>query len=157
VIEEEGLVSRAAAAGEELAGRLRGFVEKYERVVDVRGRGLMLGIVLDRPAKELCKTAADTGLLTLATAENVVRLLPPLNVKDAEIEEALEILDDCLAEWHGAGDDAEAGEAEVAGPPPEEEDAGPDADAGELAAEGEVATAPDEGTVPGGGEQDDDR
>ncbi|MEI7436372.1 MAG: hypothetical protein WCL16_06160, partial [bacterium] len=42
----------------------------------------------------------DMGLLCCVAGESVVRFLPPLNVRDSEIEEAIEILDDCLAEWH---------------------------------------------------------
>ena len=61
----------------------------------------MLGLALDQPAKPLTQKLAEMGLLTLPTAETVVRILPPLNVKDSEVEEALEILDDALAEWHG--------------------------------------------------------
>jgi 4-aminobutyrate aminotransferase-like enzyme len=41
------------------------------------------------------------GLISLATAETVVRFLPPLTVKDTEIDEALEIIEDAVAEWHG--------------------------------------------------------
>ena len=101
VIEEEGLVARARTTGEKLRERLQGFVGKYEHAVGVRGRGLMLGLALDQPAKPLTQKLAEMGLLTLPTAETVVRILPPLNVKDSEVEEALEILDDALAEWHG--------------------------------------------------------
>ena len=86
-------------------------VKPYEHVKEVRGRGLMLGMVLDQPAKEFVGKLADNGLLALATAENVVRMLPPLNVKDSEIDEALDIIDDCLADWHGMSraEDEEAG------------------------------------------------
>lgn len=101
VIEEEGLIDRARQAGSELQRALSAFVEKYEHVREVRGMGLMLGMELDKPAKPLVAMMVEMGLLTLATAENVVRFLPPLNVKDNEIEEALEIVDSCLAEWHG--------------------------------------------------------
>ena len=73
------------------------------QVTAVRGRGLMLGLVLDQPAKPLVDLVIEEGLLCLATAETVVRFLPPLNVKDDELAEALDILDDCLAEWHGVG------------------------------------------------------
>ena len=107
VIEEEKLVEQAARNGELIMEGLADFAERYSHVKAARGRGLMLGLVLDQPVKPLCAKMAEAGLLTLATAENVVRLLPPLNVKDGEIEEALEIMDDCLAELHGT---AEAGE-----------------------------------------------
>jgi acetylornithine/N-succinyldiaminopimelate aminotransferase len=110
VIEDEGLVARAAEAGSTFRQGLEALVDRYEHVVGVRGKGLMLGLVLDKPAKELTDKMAEQGLLALATAETVVRFLPPLNVKDAELDEALEILDECLAEWHGmpvGGDDEE--------------------------------------------------
>jgi len=99
-IEEEGLVERAQTEGETLKASLMRFVEKFERVTGVRGRGLMLGMVLDRPAKPFVDMLTEAGVLSLATAGNVVRLLPPLNVKNEEIEEALRIIDGCLGEWH---------------------------------------------------------
>ena len=108
VIEEEGLVSRANTAGETFRKGLEAFVGKYEHVKGVRGRGLMLGMVLDQPAKPLVEILAEMGLLTLATAETVVRFLPPLNIKDSEIEEALDILTDALAQWHGVKTEEEA-------------------------------------------------
>ena len=101
VIEDEELLKMAAEKGALIREGLEQFVEKYEHVTSVRGAGLMLGMVLDQPAKELVDKMTEIGLLTLATAENVVRMLPPLNIKDSEIEEALEIMDDCLAEMHG--------------------------------------------------------
>ncbi|MBM4147828.1 MAG: aspartate aminotransferase family protein [Lentisphaerae bacterium] len=101
VIEEEGLLSRAAEKGAEFRNALGGFVGKFAHVKEVRGRGLMVGIVLDEPAGPLVQMLSDAGLLTLATAEKVVRFLPPLNVRDNELEEAVDIVGDCLAEWHG--------------------------------------------------------
>jgi predicted acetylornithine/succinylornithine family transaminase len=99
-MEEEGLVQRAQAAGDKLLAGLAKFVGKYPHVTGVRGKGLMIGMVLDQPAKPLANLLMENGLLTLATAERVVRLLPPLNVKDEEIEEALAIFDKSLAQWH---------------------------------------------------------
>ena len=108
VIDEEELLERAQTAGKQLQAGLESFVERYDRVEGVRARGLMLGLVLTEAAKPLTDKLTEAGVLTLATAENVVRMLPPLNVKDGEIEEALEIMDECLAEWHGV-DPGEAG------------------------------------------------
>jgi acetylornithine/succinyldiaminopimelate/putrescine aminotransferase len=101
VIEEENLLDRALDAGDRLSAGLRSFVGKYPRVKDVRGRGLMLGLALDQAAKPLVQILQARGLLAAATAETVARFLPPLNVKDNEIDEALEIIEDALAEWHG--------------------------------------------------------
>lgn len=104
VIEGEGLVDRAAKAGDQFQRALKVLADKYDRVQEVRGIGLMIGMVLDRPAKPLTEIMTDMGLLGLATADTVVRFLPPLNVKDAEMEEAIEILDDALDVWHSSGD-----------------------------------------------------
>lgn len=101
VIESESLVARAAEKGAMFKNQLAEFIGKFEHVVDVRGRGLMLGIVLDQPAQPLVDLLAEMGLLTVATAQNVVRLLPPLNATDGEFEEALDMIHDCLEEWHG--------------------------------------------------------
>ena len=107
VMESEGLVARAKEKGDLFADGLKAFVDKYEHVTVVRGRGLMLGLVLDQDAKALANSLAEIGLLTIATAGDVIRFLPPLTVKDDELEEALDILDDCLAEMHGVEEAAE--------------------------------------------------
>lgn len=101
VIEEENLLDRAIDAGERLMNGLETFLSRYERCKEVRGLGLMVGLVLDQAAKPLTTIMSEMGLLAIPTAENVVRFLPPLNVKDSEIDEALEIMDDALAQWHG--------------------------------------------------------
>jgi len=105
VIEEEDLVARAAEKGELFAEGLQLLVDRYDSVKEVRGRGLMLALVLEGDAKPLTQALTDIGLLTIATAGNAVRFLPPLNIKDDEIEEALDILDDCLAELNGVADE----------------------------------------------------
>jgi acetylornithine/N-succinyldiaminopimelate aminotransferase len=122
VIEEEDLLARAAEAGAKFRAGLEEFAGKYEHVKEVRGRGLMLGMELDQAAKPLTEMMAEQGVLALATAEKVVRFLPPLNVKDEEIEEALEIMDDCLAEMHGVKREEEAVEEEAAEPEAEAEE-----------------------------------
>jgi acetylornithine aminotransferase len=61
-------------------------------VVEVRGRGLMIGVELDRPCGELVKAALEAGLVVNVTAENVVRLLPALVMSEAEGRDVLERL-----------------------------------------------------------------
>lgn len=106
-IQEESLLQNAKDMGAKFMLGLQALVDKYEHLKEVRGAGLMIGLVLDKPAKELEAKLMEIGLLALATAENVLRFLPPLNVKPGEIEEALDIIDDVCAEWHGktAGDE----------------------------------------------------
>jgi len=101
VIQEESLIERATEAGDAFQKGLRLLAEKHEHVKEIRGIGLMIGMELDQPAKPLTDLMAEMGVLAIPTAETVVRFLPPLTVKDAEIEEALEIIDEALAEWHG--------------------------------------------------------
>ena len=63
---------------------------------DVRGRGLILGIELDRPGRPLVAAALERGLVINCTADKVIRLLPPLTISAAEVDEGLGILEDLL-------------------------------------------------------------
>jgi acetylornithine aminotransferase len=119
VIEDEHLIERAQKSGELFRAGLEAFVGGP--VLEVRGKGLMLGMVLDRPAKPLTDLLAEQGLLALATAGNVVRFLPPLNIKDSELEEGLDILGDSLEQWQAGGPAEESAEASAE---PESDDAG---------------------------------
>lgn len=93
VIEEERLLANATAMGSRLLQGMQDIAERYEFTETARGRGLMVGLVLNRPAADLQAKLQDRGVLALATAVNVLRMLPPLNVTTAEVDEALEALD----------------------------------------------------------------
>ena len=67
-----------------------------DEIVEVRGRGLMIGIEIKQSASEVEKIAAQKGLLILTAGEHVVRLLPPLVITMDEINKGLEILKQCL-------------------------------------------------------------
>ena len=67
-------------------------------VAEVRGRGMMIGLVLEKDnAKAVAAACVESGLLVL-TAKTLLRLLPPLNISVAEIDRGLEILGNCIAE-----------------------------------------------------------
>ena len=85
-IEEGGLMANATAVGERIKQGFRDALDGVSGIADIRGRGLMIGIELDRPCGELVPQALDAGLLINVTAERVIRLLPPLifTVQDAE-------------------------------------------------------------------------
>lgn len=100
VIKDEGLLQNAMLMGQRLQQGLQQLVEKYPHLKEVRGKGLMLGLELDCPAKPFEERLMDMGLITLATAGNVIRFLPPLNVKAQDIDEALDMLNDACEEWH---------------------------------------------------------
>ncbi len=78
IIEEEGLMQNAVTIGDfirkELGDRLKGL----PGVRAIRGKGLMIGIELDKPCKDVVNLALAAGLLVNVTADNVIRLLPPL-------------------------------------------------------------------------------
>ena len=67
-----------------------------DEIVEVRGKGLMIGIEIKGSAAEVEKIAAQKGLLILTAGEHVVRLLPPLVISMDEINKGLEILKECL-------------------------------------------------------------
>ena len=101
VIEEEGLLKRADEAGKLFREALQLLVEKYEQVVEVRGEGLIVGLVVAGAAHDVVKACREMGLLCCAAGEHVVRFVPPLNVKDDELEEALDMIGDALEELFG--------------------------------------------------------
>jgi 4-aminobutyrate aminotransferase/(S)-3-amino-2-methylpropionate transaminase len=108
VFDEEGVVDRAAAVGDTIRARMLDWQERFEEIGDVRGLGAMLAIELvhDRaskdPAPELvasvCDEAFRRGLLLLSAGiySNVVRVLVPLTIGDAELEEALGVWEQAL-------------------------------------------------------------
>ena len=104
VIEEEKLLDAARVNGDILRGALEGFVEKYDKVLEVRGLGMMLGMAVDDSAAEIADLFRDFGLLVCTAGAHVVRFLPPLNLKESELEEALEMMTDALEERYGGGD-----------------------------------------------------
>lgn len=77
-IVDDKLMDNAVAVGDAIRNGLATALEGVAGVVDIRGRGLMIGIELDRPCGELVTRALDAGLLINVTAERVVRLLPAL-------------------------------------------------------------------------------
>ena len=91
---EHGGLERVRAAGARLTDGLAGLAKRYPMIADVRGAGLMRGIEMpEAAATRAVELALAQGLLVNRTAGRVVRLLPPLNVSDAEIDEGLQILD----------------------------------------------------------------
>ena len=67
--------------------------DKYPKIIkDIRGRGLLIGIQLHTNQEKFIKKLMENKLLTIRAAENVVRILPPLNVKKNEINQALKII-----------------------------------------------------------------
>ena len=114
VIEEEGLNERATALGDAMRARMEEWQRRWPRIGDVRGLGAMLAIELVQdpatrePAPDLATTvvehAAEHGLLLLKSGiySNCIRVLTPLVLTDAELDEALGVWEDALAQALGA-------------------------------------------------------
>ena len=96
VIESERLMENALKIGELLREGLQGFVDKYDGLLEVRGKGLMLGLVCEGPAKDLVEAFKAQGLLTLTAGEHVVRFLPPLILGEDDLEDVLDMISDAL-------------------------------------------------------------
>ena len=90
VIEEEGLVERAAELGDRMLSQLEDGLKGDNRVKEVRGKGLMLAVELNEDAPELVTEALDQGVLINVTQGNIVRLLPPLTLTDSEADKLTE-------------------------------------------------------------------
>ena len=74
--------------------------EKFPSVIkEIRGRGLLIGIQLHKDQAKFIKKLMDNKLLTIRASENVVRILPPLNIKKKEIDQALKILNKVCSEF----------------------------------------------------------
>ena len=96
VIEEEGLLKKATEVGTLLREALQGFVDQYDKLLEVRGKGLMLGLVVDGDPKEVVAALKDQGLLALTAGGNVVRFLPPLVLKEEDLDEVVDMVSDAL-------------------------------------------------------------
>lgn len=84
VMEKHKLAGRAAELGEKMLADIKAKLNGIEHVVSIRGKGLMIGIELDRPCSELITQALQNRLLINVTYERTVRLLPPLTINDDE-------------------------------------------------------------------------
>lgn len=87
IIESEDLCRNAAEVGSHIQAGLRRALAETPGVREIRGKGMMIGIELDRPCGDLVKTALEAGLLINVTADNVVRLVPPLVMSRAEADQ----------------------------------------------------------------------
>jgi len=102
IMEEEGLLENAARVGARLKGGLARELGGLQGVTEIRGQGLMLGIELAKPCGVLTQRAADKGLLISVTAENVIRLVPPLILTEAEADEIVALLAPLVREFLSA-------------------------------------------------------
>ncbi|HEY9731697.1 MAG TPA: aminotransferase class III-fold pyridoxal phosphate-dependent enzyme [Drouetiella sp.] len=106
VLQEEKLPERAAKVGGEMLKRLQKFAQDKSYIGEVRGLGMMIGIEFDekdgKPSKDIAEKVAERCLenklivLTCGIRGQVIRLIPPLNISDADAEKAMEILEKAM-------------------------------------------------------------
>ena len=99
VLVEEELVENSAKLGPWFLEKLQEM--KYRSIKQVRGRGLWIGIVLDRKARPYCEALMKEGMLCKETHEKVIRLAPPLNITKSELNMALRRLDKVFRKLDG--------------------------------------------------------
>ena len=81
--------------------KLNKIKDQYPDIIkEIRGRGLLIGIQIKIDQTEFIKKLMDNKLLTIRAAENVVRILPPLNVKKSEINQSLKIIKKVCSEFN---------------------------------------------------------
>ncbi|MDG2320206.1 MAG: aspartate aminotransferase family protein [Rhodospirillaceae bacterium] len=94
VLFEDGFLEQVGGASERLVAGLEKLVAQHTAVFEgVRGRGLMIGLKCKVANGDLVARLLEEDMLTVVAGDNVLRLLPPLNVADAEVDLALEKLD----------------------------------------------------------------
>ena len=96
-----GVIDKIEEKSMYLKERLLKLKVEYGIIDEIKGMGLLIGISLKTEAKKFSNLCFDKGLLVVTAGENVVRLLPPLNVSKGELDEALDILQEVLVEIVG--------------------------------------------------------
>jgi len=91
-LEKDGVLANATAVGDYLLKELRAIAQGNDRVLEVRGQGMIIGVVLKEEARPVVDACLKERLLVNATAGNVLRLLPPLNLTREEADHGLAII-----------------------------------------------------------------
>jgi len=97
-LNKEDLVGNAARIGRYLLEGLRAALKNSNKVREIRGLGLLIGVELDRPCKELVERAREQGLLINVTADSVIRLVPPLTLSQTEADVIIRVVTQLVQE-----------------------------------------------------------
>lgn len=98
-LDRHGYVENAAAQGEYLAGRFRGWMQKYPQIKEVRGLGLMLAIEFHgTEGKAALANALEAGLVIHGVGDTILRILPPMILTREQADEGLALLEKAIAE-----------------------------------------------------------
>ena len=102
VIEEEGLVEKARVNGAKVLQRLQHIQPTESSIVDIRGKGLMIGVELDFPGRAVVEKMMEKGVLGNCANENVMRLVPPLNMELEDLYTVVDVLVEAIQEVKAA-------------------------------------------------------
>jgi len=98
-LEQQDLPARSARLAARMLENFHANLSESAAVREIRGEGMMFGIELDRPCGELVARALEAGLLINVTAENVIRLLPPLILNEEEADQIVERVCQLISEF----------------------------------------------------------
>ena len=99
IFEEENIIEHVQKVSTYLEEKLNTLVENNEFIETRRGKGLMQGLVLTKPVGEVIQKAMKNGLIAISAGGNVLRLVPPLTITEAHVDEFIEKLEKALAEF----------------------------------------------------------
>jgi acetylornithine/N-succinyldiaminopimelate aminotransferase len=95
-IEKDHLLSNVTKMGEYLLNGFKKNLTQKPHVKDIRGKGLMVGIEMDKPCRQLLNIGLEEGVLFSVTAESVIRILPPLIIQQPEVDLLIEKITRCV-------------------------------------------------------------
>jgi acetylornithine/succinyldiaminopimelate/putrescine aminotransferase len=102
IIDNEGLLDRVTQAGQYLGTKLSELVKEFPgHVTEARGRGLLRGVAVSGAPAQITTRAREKGMLLSIAGANVIRFAPPYIVERHQLDEAVGILREILAEGHG--------------------------------------------------------
>ena len=100
VMREENLAAKAAEIGTYFKNQLEALQKKFpDKITEVRGRGLLLGMELSKPGKPIVDACLQKGMIINCTAVNVIRLVPPLIITKAEIDALMAVFAEVFPEF----------------------------------------------------------
>ncbi len=98
-IENEAILEHVVELESYLFPKLKEELAKYPDFIEVRGKGLMVGIEWIKPVAKLVALCKENGLLVLVAGPNIIRLLPPLNITKDELNQGIDLLLKSIEKW----------------------------------------------------------
>lgn len=96
LFEKDHIIEHVREVAPFLEARLRELTEKYDCITELRGTGLMQGLVFDKPVSGIISKALEKGLILINAGANIIRFVPPLIIEKEHVDEMIAILEDCI-------------------------------------------------------------